>query len=236
MTPHHTGHRTEQSAVWTIIIPVKDTGIAKSRLAPFSQPDRAMLALAFVLDAASAAMECADVRRVLAVTDDKAAARALRATGVEVTADEPAAGLNAAVSHGFRRARESDPAAAVAAMCGDLPALRPSDLSTVFELAAGIPCWFVADAAGVGTTMLAAAPHASVEPAFGPASRLRHRALGSVDLIAALIDGEPGDGELGDVELGRLRRDVDTLADLAEARSLRLGPHSRAALMGIDAA
>lgn len=226
MTPHHKVHRNEQSAVWTIIIPVKDTGLAKSRLAPFSQPDRAILALAFVLDAATAAMECVEVRRVVAVTNDGAAARALRFAGVDVVADEPAAGLNAAVRHGFRLTRDTDPGAAVAALCGDLPALQPADLSTAFAVAASSQRWFVADAAGVGTTMLAAAPYVVAEPAFGPASRSRHRSLGNADIAAGLADDR----------LARLRRDVDTLADLADARGLGVGAHTRAALSDIDAA
>ena len=45
---------------WTIIIPVKDTTIAKTRLSGLSQPVRATLALAFALDAAAAALGCRD--------------------------------------------------------------------------------------------------------------------------------------------------------------------------------
>lgn len=234
MTPHHTRVASAPSnapaglgsAVWTLIIPVKDTGLAKTRLTPFSQPDRAALALAFVLDAASAALRCPSVRRVVAVTNDRAVGRALSGIGVDVLADEPAAGLNPAVAFGMRTVRAHDSGARVAVMCGDLPALQAGDLSEVFLLASALPCWVVADAAGVGTTMLGGTARTDLRPAFGPASRARHLDLGAVDLAA----GAPGGA------LSGLRRDVDTLDDLSQARLLGLGSYTRAALVDIDAA
>lgn len=222
MTPHDTG----LVAAWNIIIPVKDTGLAKTRLAPFSQPHRAVLALAFVLDAATAARRCPAVRQVIAVTGDRAAVRALTAIGVEVVPDEPDAGLNAAVAHGAAVARECDPRSGIAALCGDLPALRAPDLARAFALAADLPHWFVADAEGTGTTMLAAVPGAELRPAFGPGSRDRHRGLGAVDVQT---DGATG-------SLARLRRDVDTLDDLSDARRLGVGTYTSAALVDIIAA
>lgn len=219
MTPHH-------AASWTIIIPVKDTGLAKTRLTPFSQPRRAALALAFVLDAASAALQCPQVARVVAVTNDGAAGRALSLLGVEVFTDEPAAGLNPAIAYGVRRVRAGAPMSAVAAMCGDLPALQPMDLTTAFATAGASERWFVADAAGVGSTMSAAGPGVALTPAFGVASRERHRGLGIVDLVTD-ASADP---------LAGLRRDVDTLDDLSDARRLGVGRHTRAALVHIDAA
>ncbi len=114
----------------------------------------------------------------------------------------------------------------VAAMCGDLPALQAADLTTVFFRAKELPHWFVADAAGTGTTMLAAGPQAELGLAFGPGSRDRHRGLGAVEIVSK---GIPHD-------LARLRRDVDTLEDLSDARRLGVGGYTDATLVDIEAA
>ncbi|MGI8700774.1 MAG: 2-phospho-L-lactate guanylyltransferase [Nocardioidaceae bacterium] len=224
MTRDHMG----PPAVWNLIIPVKGTGLAKSRLTPFSQPHRAALALAFALDAASAGLASPRVRRVVAVTNDRAAVGALSAIGVEVAPDEPAAGLNAAVARGAALIRQEDPLAAVAAMCGDLPAVRAVDLTALLTAVGSVPRWFVADAAGVGTTMLAAW-EGELEPAFGPGSRARHQQLGAADIVEVV-------GDVPAATMARLRRDVDTLDDLTEARKLGVGPRTNAALIDIEAA
>ncbi len=207
---------------WTIIIPVKNTAVAKTRLSGFDQPARALLALAFALDSATAALGCPAVRRVVAVTSDHAAGQALANIGVQIIPDVPDAGLNAALVHGVTLVRLRQPLAAVAAMSGDLPTLRSDVLGLAFAAAAGLSSWFVADADGVGTTMLAAGPGALLSPAFGVDSRARHRDLGAVDLAAGGLD--------------RLRRDVDLEDHLREAVRLGVGSHTTAALAEIHAA
>jgi 2-phospho-L-lactate guanylyltransferase len=74
---------------------------------------------------------------------------------------------------------------------------------------------FVPDAEGTGTVLLAALTAAAMRPAFGPGSARAHRAAGAHPL---------------DVDLPRLRRDVDTPADLRTAIALGVGPRTRAAL------
>ncbi len=68
----------------------------------------------------------------------------------------------------------------------------------------------MADTAGVGTTMYAAA-YDEFRPRFGADSRAAHLEQGARE-----IDGE----------LPSLRRDVDDLDDLDHARHLGLGPHT----------
>ena len=218
MTPHH----ARPASAWTIIIPVKDTSVAKTRLRRFDQTVRATLAEAFALDSATAALRCPFVRRVVAVTNDEPVGRALASVGVEIIPDTPSDGLNRALTHGVDVVRRTDLSAAVAVMSGDLPALRAEDLSAAFETAEGLPRWFVADAAGIGTTLLAAGPGACLSPAFGADSREQHRKGGSVDL--------PSD------KLARLRRDVDTEDDLRDAALLGLGSFTMAALARLDGA
>ncbi|MDX6308791.1 MAG: 2-phospho-L-lactate/phosphoenolpyruvate guanylyltransferase [Nocardioidaceae bacterium] len=218
MTPHH----ARPVPAWTIIIPVKNTSVAKTRLRRFDQTVRATLAQAFALDSATAALGCPLVRQVVAVTNDEPAGRALVSVGVEIIADTPDDGLNRALVHGVDVVRRNDPSAAVAAMSGDLPALRAEDLSAAFDAAVGVPRWFVADATGTGTTLLAAGTGARLRPAFGADSREQHRKGGAVDLASG--------------DLARLRRDVDTEDDLRDAALLGLGPFTMAALARLDGA
>jgi 2-phospho-L-lactate/phosphoenolpyruvate guanylyltransferase len=204
------------NGAWTIIIPVKDTRVAKTRLSGLSRPVRAALALAFALDSATAALACRDVRDVLVVTNDRDAALALTELGVRVVHDTPDAGLNAALEIGVSAVRRSDPEAAVAAMLGDLPALRPEVLEAAFAGGGQHARWFVADADGTGTTLLAASGGSALRPSFGPGSRDSHSLSGAVDLMAP--------------DLQRLRRDVDTEEHLWEAVRLGVGHHTRGAL------
>ena len=79
---------------WTVVMPVKVLGQAKSRLAVLAGPRRPELALAFASDTVSAVMDCPAVARVLVVTSDISAAGALSSLGASVVPDLPDAGLN----------------------------------------------------------------------------------------------------------------------------------------------
>lgn len=205
-------------ATWTLLVPVKQTAIAKSRLFEFPPPLRQRLALAFAQDAVSAAVECPEVRRVVVVTNDPDGRR-LADLGAEVVPDVPDAGLNPALQHAAQLVRRRDPAAAVAAMSADLPAVRGVDLSAAFALGS-TPRWFVPDRAGGGTTVLAARPPADLSPAFGATSRTAHQASGAA--------------ELTNERLERLRLDVDTSSDLLLAVKLGVGQHTAAVLSAKD--
>lgn len=205
-------------ATWTLVVPVKQTAIAKSRLVEFPSPLRQRLALAFAQDAVSAAIGCLEVRRVVVVTNDPDGRR-LADLGADVVPDLPDAGLNPALQHAFDLVRRRDPTAAVSAMSADLPAVRSIDLSAAFALGSA-PRWFVADRAGNGTTLLAAQGEADLSPAFGPMSRAVHHASGAA--------------ELRDNRLERLRLDVDTSTDLRLAGELGVGRHTAAVLAAGD--
>jgi 2-phospho-L-lactate/phosphoenolpyruvate guanylyltransferase len=198
---------------WGVVVPVKHRDVAKSRLAVLGDEGRRALALAFAEDVVRAAAACPLVARVLVVTDDAGAAAALGAVGADVVPDEPDAGLNPALAHGEALLRAGRRALGVAAVSADLPALRAADLAAV--LARVRSRAVVADAAGSGTTVLAAAPGAALDPRYGVRSLERHLASG-----AALLDAPPA-----------ARRDVDTPGDLREALRLGVGP-STAAVCG----
>jgi 2-phospho-L-lactate guanylyltransferase len=193
---------------WTVVLPVKRLADGKSRLRgalPGVPHER--LALALALDTAAAALEVAPV---VAVTADPAAASALAELGVQVLPDVPG-GLNASFAHG---AAAASAGTSVAALAGDLPALRAADLAAALGQACGARR-YVADAAGTGTALLTAPVGRVLDPRFGPGSAAAHTASGAVPL-----DGPwPG-----------LRRDVDTAADLTAAVALGVGRHTAALL------
>jgi 2-phospho-L-lactate guanylyltransferase len=192
---------------WTVVIPAKALPEAKSRLAPMSTDPAAhrRLVEAIRADTIAAATAAPGVARVLVVVD-----RGESAVDVLV---QVASGLDAAVREGAAHAAELWPQDGVAALVGDLPALRPDELAQALRLAAGAGRAFVPDASGTGTTLLAAAPGETMHPAFGPGSAQRHAVEAS-----AVVAG-PG-----------LRHDVDTAADLFAAAGLGLGAATRAAL------
>ncbi len=200
---------------WTIIIPVKQFSLAKSRLVDFTPEQRRELALAFALDTVIAAVDTPLVSRVVVVTNDPGA-KPCADLGAELLADRPDAGLNPALVHAAQMVRANDPAASIAALSADLPALTELELSTVFHVMSS-PYWFVGDAAGTGTTVLAARGGHQLAPAFGSDSYAVHSTLGAQE---AAVDG-----------LARLRQDVDTPEDLKEAVRLGVGRHTRAALL-----
>jgi 2-phospho-L-lactate guanylyltransferase len=204
---------------WSVVVPAKRLDVAKTRLRPVTAalPDpaasHARLVLALLADTVTAARACLVVDTVLVVTDDPAAERLVRRLGAATVADEPDEGLNPALAHGAERLDGP-----VAALSSDLPALRPDELAAALtaagEAGPGSGRAFVADAAGDGTTLLAAAG-VPLAPRFGPGSAAAHAATG-----ARPLDGDwPG-----------LRRDVDTPDDLRAAVRLGVGPHTAAHL------
>ncbi|MDN3247270.1 2-phospho-L-lactate guanylyltransferase [Streptomyces sp. DSM 42143] len=200
---------------WTLVVPVKPLARAKSRLADTAHDGvRPGLALAFAQDTVAAALACPEVADVAVVTDDVRAGRELAKLGAGVVPDEPGGGLNAALAHGAAVVRATRPARPVAALNADLPALRPAELTRVLAAATEFPRAFLADAAGIGTTLLAAAPGRELTPAFGMDSRARHRASGAVELRLEGVDS--------------VRQDVDTGGDLRAALALGVGPRTAA--------
>ncbi|HEY3480461.1 MAG TPA: 2-phospho-L-lactate guanylyltransferase [Streptomyces sp.] len=200
---------------WSVVVPLKRLAVAKSRLAEAAGAVRPALALAFALDTVAAVLECPRVVDVTVVTDDERAGAELAGLGAFVVPDAPAAGLNAALRYGAGQVRERRPRAAVAALNGDLPALRPAELAEVLRVAAGAQeRAFLADAAGVGTTLLAASAATPLSPAFGGTSRARHLSTGAQEIT------------LPDVP--SVRQDVDTAEDLRAALTLGVGPRTAA--------
>ncbi len=208
-----------------LLVPVKPLSRAKTRLlgaaddGAGSLQAHARLALALARDTLAAAAGATAVRRVVAVCSDEVVRTALAEDGVETITDEPAAGLNPALRHGEALLRAARSTAAVGALQADLPALRPEELDCALrDGLAGGGRVFCADRSGTGTTLLLTPRGLPLAPRFGPGSAAAHRASGARELSGSW----PG-----------LRCDVDTVADLAQARDLGLGRFTRAALADV---
>jgi 2-phospho-L-lactate guanylyltransferase len=192
-----------------VVVPVKRSSVAKSRLAPLGDDVRRRLVVAFAVDTVTAVLECNLVAAVLVVTDDVQLAQTLHTYGVPAIPDAEAGALNSNLRQGAAELIRRHPGLRPVALCADLPALRPDELRTALAGTGTPEPAFVTDADGAGTTLYASADLESFRPRFGPGSRLAHLDGGATELQ---VDG-----------IESLRRDVDTPADLAAALSLGVG-------------
>lgn len=196
-----------------VVVPVKPPEYAKSRLRPLGDLARRELVVAFAADTVAAALRCPQVGAVLAVTDDLRLARALAAQGAEVIPDGTTADLNETLRLGAAELLRRHETLAPVALCADLPALRPGELSHALAGLPGDGPGFLADADGCGTTLVGAPALESFAPRFGPESRRRHLEAGVREVT---VGGVPS-----------VRRDVDTPTDLSAAVALGVGTHTR---------
>lgn len=208
---------SSQPLQWGVVVPVKRLSVAKTRLSTRSVHYRRALAYAFALDVVAACLDSRNVLGVLVVADDTEVREGMAALGADAITDGPGdAGLNPALLLGWSRLSVDHPAAGVALLAADLPALRPRDLTRALSAAAEHPRAFVSDVAGTGTTLLTCRPGTAPNPRFGPRSRAAHTASGAVEIV--------------DNELVRLRTDVDTEVDLWHAEVLGVGARTAAVL------
>ena len=204
---------------FAVVLPVKPPAQGKSRLVGPSSAERRRLAEAFALDTAAACLAARLVGAVLAVTDDAGFARHLTALGCAAIPDGVSGDLNATLVQAAAEAHRRWPDLSPAALCGDLPALRPADLDAALATVPAGATAYVADADGLGTTLYTA-PLPAFAPRFGVASQALHQAAG-----ARAIGGE----------LSSLRHDVDDLDGLRSAARLGLGPRTAAVMESIEA-
>lgn len=212
MQEHTTDAAAKIGAVSTprfaLLIPVKDSTIAKSRLGVTGDGTRARLMAAFAQDSINAAL-ASEVVDVYVVGDESSLRDTLAGLDVTVLPDEGAGDLNAAL----RRAGErvGSPQTPTAALLADLPCLVAEDLRTA--LANVTARGFVPDAQGTGTTLLVAPPGTPLDPRFGAGSARAHLDSGATPIGLDLVS---------------LRLDVDTTDDLANALRFGVGPKTAA--------
>jgi 2-phospho-L-lactate guanylyltransferase len=207
----------EWSGDWVVAIPLKGLGRAKSRIL-LGPGGRASLALAMALDTAAAALASPVVAAVHVICGDDAAA-AFEELGCRVVLDRGEADLNQVLVAARDRARAVAPTSGFASLVADLPGLRPEHVTEALGAAGRHPRSFVPDAAGSGTTLLAALPGGEYAPSYGSVSAARHRRAGATPLRLPPHSA--------------LRRDVDTLADLAAVATGGVGRHTSRVLGGL---
>jgi 2-phospho-L-lactate guanylyltransferase len=193
-------------------MPLKATSRGKSRLG-LPDDQRVALAAAMARDTVTAVRASPAVESVLVIAEDSADAALVASEDVDVMLT-PVRGLNEAIADGARVLAGRGWSGPVAVLPADLPFLTPGDLEWALRAAAGHAS-VVADAAGIGTTLLVAADPLSLRPQFGLDSYRLHRLAGA----AALAVGAGS----------TLHMDVDVIADLhLPAELTLLGEHTRA--------
>ena len=196
---------------WRLVVPVQRAERAKTRLVAPEGVGKVALARAIAADTLDAVCRALPPGDVVVVTSDRAGAALAAGLGARVV-DDPGGGLNAAVAAGLEAAERSR-TGGLGVLLGDLPCLQPADLVTALEACARHERAVVPDADGTGTVLLTSVGGVP-EPRFGAGSAARHAAT----------------AELLELDLPRLRRDVDTTADLGDAVRLGIGPRTTAAL------
>ncbi len=199
-----------------VIIALKRLAAAKSRLsALFPSGVRERVVLAMLLDTVAATLGTEGVRSVTVATPDPDAAAAVRAVGATVLDDPTPPSHPDPLNNAIRTAcaRTASAGSNIVVLQGDLPALKPLELAGALAQARRHDRSFVADRHGTGTAALFAFG-VPVEPRFGMGSAARHRDSGAVELSGVW----PG-----------LCCDIDTPADLEQARRLGVGVATAAA-------
>ena len=195
------------TSTWHVIVPVKHSARAKSRLRPPAGVHRRDLALAIALDTLDTVLSVVPAGQVFVVTADPEIRLQLRGSGA-VLVDDPGRGLNAAVAAGISAVSSGAPHAPAAVLLGDLPALTAGELASGLAACAAAEAAVVPDHEGSGTVLLTHHDAARLVPRFGTGSAARHaRSATTLHL-----------------DLPRLRTDVDDDASLSLVRELGVGP------------
>lgn len=199
--------------MWQVVVPIKDWDTAKSRL-ELPAGTRRRLVQAMAADTLAALAHCSDVNTVTVLVRDQCLLGSAVLRGVDdvVVQPEAAAGLNAALE--WFVTASGAPLSPIAIVVADLPALRAESVAAALRDAQQHPFAMVADNDGTGTTVLTALMPADLSPCFGAASASAHAAAG-----ATLVSSSPD-----------VAYDVDTVADLAVASRLGVGPASASIL------
>jgi 2-phospho-L-lactate/phosphoenolpyruvate guanylyltransferase len=205
---------------WCALVPQKSLSSAKGRLElPAAQ--RRALAAAMLQDTVAALASTPSVVHTIVLWDDPADCSALDPSALRTDLGTAGLGLNGSIERGAAEARRRFSGAPLVVVPTDLPTLLPQELERCLSRARLHRRAFVADAGGIGTTILTATGDADLAPAYGEHSATAHEASGAWRLRGA--------------DLGSLRRDVDGLAALTTALAVGYGARTVACLAGIAA-
>ncbi len=198
------------------VVPAKDFGTAKQRLAR-ALPVEARSALArAMLEDVLAAVAGGGLDRILVVTPDADAAALAEGLGATVLVEREGAGHTAAVARGLVACRELG-ATLMLTVPGDLPCLTADEVRAILAACGRPPAAvFVPSRSGLGTNAACLAPPDAVPLRFGEPSFADHLAAARARGLEPVVLALPGAG-----------LDIDGPEDLEAL--LAHGPETRAA-------
>lgn len=194
-----------------IVVPFRGTG-GKQRLTGFGPAEHKSIVLAMLSDVLATAT---GVSRTVVVTGDEDGRVVATEMGAEVV-DDPGGGQGAAVA----AALGLFPADAVVILNADVPCVVPYDLRSLVASTPRGGIGLVASEDGRTNALSLPAPQL-FEPLYGPNSAERFKRAAK-DLQLEVVEAA----------IPNLADDVDTREDLERVHA-RLGPHTRAALVGL---
>jgi coenzyme F420-0:L-glutamate ligase/coenzyme F420-1:gamma-L-glutamate ligase len=198
------------------VVPAKDFGAAKQRLAHALPAEARSLLARAMLEDVLAALAAAGLDRVLVVTPDRDVAAVAERQGATVLIEPEGAGHTAAVARGLAACRELG-ATVMLTVPGDLPCLTAEEVRTILGAMGSAPAAvFVPSRSGLGTNAACLTPPDAVPLRFGEPSFTDHLAASRTRGVEPVVLTLPGAG-----------LDVDGPEDLEAL--LALGPETRAA-------
>jgi 2-phospho-L-lactate guanylyltransferase len=203
-----------------MVTPVKRLERAKSRLAArLSAAERERLVFAMFLDLLGAARRCRDLAGICIVTDDARVAAAAHRHGAVVVLDAGVGGLSQAYASGIARAVALG-AEGVLLVPGDVPLVRPRDLSALVRRRGQLPLIRLVPARqDPGTNAMFLWPAGIVPPRYEGHSFAGHMAAAIVRGLEPEIVTNP-----------RLALDIDRPDDLMALHVHPPGPRTRRVL------
>jgi 2-phospho-L-lactate guanylyltransferase len=197
------GRQPSHRNIWAVV-PVKETALAKQRLAELLSPRRRQeLALAMVEDVLQALGSAQGLAGIVVVTLDLEAAAIARRWGAQVWTDGARDGHTGAVAAAARRLAADG--LTMATIPGDVPRVTAADIDHVLTQHPEAPAFTIVPAGDErGSNAVICSPAALVPLRFGPGSFFPHldaaRRLGLQPTV---------------VRNGAIALDVDEPADLA---------------------
>lgn len=204
-------------SIWAVV-PVKDTVIAKQRLAPaLTQAQRQALALAMLEDVLAALAEAPGLARRLLVTIDSEAIRLAARYGFDCIADGAEDGHTGAVTAAARRLA-TEGVGAMLTLPGDIPLVTSDEIGRLIAARKPAPSFTIAPSHDEqGSNAILLSPPEAVPLRFGDDSFFPHLAAAEARGIAPTIVHLPG-----------IALDIDNPADLLHFAGL--GSRTRAGL------
>lgn len=189
------------------LVPARDFSTGKSRLAGALNHETRYELGKWMLERVLDAVGAASGIDTIAVLSDGDSALSLAESKGAIGQRCPANDLNADLEAGRKWAVENN-AEMILIVPADLPALAPTDIEAMLDLAAGNThpggCVVITPSPDGGTNGLLLRPPGEVPFAFGPDSFVRHRSAAIDNSIQPVLFENPG-----------FHFDIDTVSDLA---------------------